>query len=375
MVECAAVGAITLLLVNEAENDMERMIDISLFEYKPVDKDYYEREIKDFLPSRVIDVHSHVYSREFRDPAYVDEELEGRSQSWPGLVAQDNPIEDLKETYRVMFPDKAVTPVIFGMPTLDYFMDKNNDYIAKVSRDNGYPAFMLTHPGQTAGEIKKGLSDGGFVGVKVYLEFAPSYIPGNEIRIFDYAPHHQLEVLSELKMAMMLHIPRPGRLRDAVNIAQMLEIDRKYPGIKLIIAHVGRAYAIEDVGDALDRLKDSNMVFDISANTNQQVLEEALDKIGPRRILFGSDLPIVRMRMKRVTENGKYINLVRKGSYGDVSDDPHMREIEGEQADALSFFMYEIISAMRRACEAKAISRRDAEAIFFSNAAELLGVE
>lgn len=38
----------------------------------------------------------------------------------------------------------------------------------------------------------------------------------------------------------MLHIPRDGRLKDPVNLAQMMEIEEKYPKVKLIIAHVGR---------------------------------------------------------------------------------------------------------------------------------------
>ena len=116
------------------------------------------------------------------------------------------------------------------------------------------------------------------------------------------------------------------------------------------------------------------MWFDFSANTNQRVFEEALKKIGAGRLMFGTDLPIARMRMKRVVENGKYINLVQKGYYGDVSGDPHMREIEGAEAESLSFFTYEIIAAMRRACESAEVSRADVGAMFFGNAARLFGI-
>ena len=345
-----------------------------LFEYKPVDKACYEHEIMDFLPERVIDAHTHVYSLKFRDPAF-QEDYTDRSQNWPGLVAAENPIEDIDETYRILFPGKRVIPLIFGMPGLKYKMAESNDYVSRVSKSAGYPALMLSIPGQTAEEFEKGLIGGGFIGAKVYLDYAPAYIPGNEIRIFDFAPHHQLEVLNDMELILMLHIPRPARLRDPVNIAQMLEIDRRYPGIKLIIAHVGRAYALEDLGGSLDMLKDSQMFFDFSANTNQQVFEEALRKIGAKRLLFGSDLPITRMRMKRVVENGRYINVVRKGSYGDVSGDPHMRETDGGEADGLTFFMYEIIRAMRRACEAVGASRGDVSDMFFQNAARLFHIQ
>ena len=345
-----------------------------IFEYKPVDKAYYEREIRDFIPERMIDVHAHVYSLAFRNHEFKENPA-NRSQNWPNLVAAENPFEDNEETYRLMFPGKQVTPVMFGVGHFRFFVDKSNDYVAQKSREAGYPALMLAYPAMTARELGDGLARGGFKGVKVYLDFTPSYIPGNEIRIFDFAPHHQLEVLNERGLALMLHIPRPGRLRDPVNVEQMMEIDRRYPNISLIIAHVGRAYAAEDLGNALDILKDSNMLFEFSANTNQQVFEETLKKIGARRLMFGSDLPVTRMRMRRITEGGRYINIIQKGVYGDVSGDPHMREVDGAEAEALSFFLYEEIAAMRRACEAAGVSRADSDALFFGNAARLFGVK
>ena len=344
------------------------------FTYKPVDKAYYEREIRDFLPEHVIDAHAHVYSPVLRNRGDAVNPS-GRSQSWPSLVAAYNPIDDLVDTYRMLFPDQEVTPVIFGMPTLEYDVNKSNEHISEIARRIGCPALLLARPEQTADELDATFTRGGFQGVKVYLEYAPSYIPAQEVRIFDFAPHYQLEVMNARESALMLHIPRPGRLKDPVNMAQLLEIDRQYPKIKLIVAHVGRAYAMEDVGDALDVLKESRMMFDFSANTNQQVFEETLQKVGARRILFGSDLPITRMRMKRVVENGCYINVIQKGAYGDVSDDPHMREIEGAEADALSLFLYEEIAAMRRACEKVGISRADVNALFFDNAADIFHVK
>ena len=195
------------------------------FEYKPVDKAYYEREIRDFIPERIIDVHTHVYSLKYADPSYPEGPTD-RSQAWPNLVASENPIEDLEETYRIMFPGKLVTPVIFGMPSMKFLINESNGYISMASKRTGYPGLMLSHPAQSAREFESGLTQGGFSGAKAYLDYAPAYIPGNEIRIYDFTPHHQLEVLNERGLALMLHIPRPGRLKDPVNIAQMMEIDR-----------------------------------------------------------------------------------------------------------------------------------------------------
>jgi len=209
--------------------------------------------------------------------------------------------------------------------------------------------------------------------VKSYLSHAPAYLPVDEIRIFDIFPPHQLEVLDRRGWIMMLHIPRSGRLKDPVNLGQMMEIDGRFPNMQSIIAHVGRAYCAEDTGNAFDVLSASrHLFFDIAANTNADVFRGTIECVGPKRVLFGSDMPILRMRMRRICEDGRYINIVPKGLYGDVSGDPHMREVGGEEADRLTFFMYEEIKAFKDAAEKTRLSFAEVEDVFYNNAAAIL---
>ena len=171
----------------------------------------------------------------------------------------------------------------------------------------------------------------------------------------------------------MLHIPRPGRLRDPVNLEQLIEIEQRYSRLQVVVAHVGRAYCPEDVGSAFEALGATrNLMFDISANTNATVFEQAIRAVGPRRILFGSDLPIARMRTRRICERGAYVNLVPAGLYGDVSGDPHLREVGGAEAEGVTFFMYEELDAFRRAAEAAGLTRLDIQAVFHDNAVRIL---
>ena len=334
-----------------------------------VDRCFYAERLEEFLPENIVDIHTHVY----RDSDFPSvRQNNSRSVSWPARVAKDNPIEDLLETYRLMLPGKKVTPMIFPTVPRGGNLDVQNSYVSACSHEKNIPALIFSDPTWSATETETRIRQGGFIGAKSYLSVAPAYIPGKEIRIFDFFPPHQLEVHNRNGWIVMLHIPRDGRLRDPVNLAQMMQIEQDYPNIRLIIAHVGRAYCDEDVGNAFEVLSQTEkMSFDFCANTNANVFEQALRCVGPRRILFGSDMPILRMRMKRITRDGRYVNLVPRGLYGDVSNDPNMGELDGAEAAALTFFLYEEIEAFRVAAKLLSLGHEDIEDVFYNNAVRL----
>lgn len=342
----------------------------ALFEVKPVDRAFYEERLRHFLPDPILDVHTHVWLARFRT---TKPPQPGRSVTWPARVANENPVEHLLETYRLLLPGKRVTPLIFSNLSPGDDMDAANGYIAECARRHGLPALLFAHPQWGAEELEARIRAGGFLGVKSYLSFADPALSRNEITLFDYFPPHQLEVMHQHGWIAMVHLPRDGRLGDPTNLQHLCEIERRWPRVKLIVAHVGRAYCLENVGNAFEVLAETrNLCFDISANTNAEVFTRLIRAVGPRRILFGSDLPILRMRMRRVCEGGTYVNLVPRGLYGDVSGDPHLREVGGEEAERLSFFLYEEIDAFRRAAEETGLTSNDVQAIFYGNAARLL---
>ncbi len=337
-------------------------------EIKPVDRLFYEKHL-DYLPPRIIDIHTHIWLGAHRQISTVAR----RGPTWPGRVAAENPIADLLETYRRMFPRQTVTPVIFGPATQEYDLDRSNQYVSQAAAQQGLSSFLVTTPAWTAQELEARVVEGGFLGLKPYLEWAPPHIPSDDISIFDFLPRYHLEVADAHGWIVMLHIPRRGRLRDPLNLEMMLEIEHRYPNVRLVIAHIGRAYCPEDVGDAFDILKDARrMHFDFCANTSAYAMEQLLRAVGPKRVVFGSDLPIVRMRMRRICESGSYVNLVPPGLYGDVSDDTHMREVSEEEGSQLSFFMYEELLAFRQAAELVGLSAEDIADVMYNNAARLI---
>lgn len=347
---------------------------MALLDVKPYDGQFYEENLKSFLPDTFIDCHTHIWLDEQN---HFCEDTASRSCAWPNMVAKDNSVEDLNETNRLLFPDKKVISVLYGQPMVTIDLKKNNAYVAVCAERNGFPALYITHPSQSPESVERAmLANPCFKGLKVYLQFAPSYIPNNEIRIYDFLPHEHLALADKYGWVVQLHIARPNRLADPVNYVQILEIEQKYPNVKLIVAHLGRAYADEDLGDALDYLKNSQKtIWDFTANTNQTVMERVLELYGPDRFVYGTDFPIFRMKARRTVEKGFYINEIPAGSLGDVSSDPHMREIPYPQADKITFFIYEEILSCKGACEKLGLGKQDVEKIFFSNSAQIFGVK
>lgn len=348
---------------------------MALLNVTDFDRAYYEENLKPFLPETFIDCHAHIWLEEF----HKKQAWGTRSQLWPRLVARDNSLEDLEETNRLLFPENTVIPVIYGDPIVTIDRPRNNRYVADCAVKRNYPALYLSHPTQSAEELEREvLADPCFKGIKVYLQFAPSYIPDDEIRIYDFLPKEHLAVCDKHGWVVQLHIARPKRLADPVNYYQLLEIEQQFPNLQLLVAHLGRAYANEDVGAALDCLKNTQKtVWDFTANTNDWVIEKVLEYFGAERLIYGSDFPVFRMKARRVVEKGFYINEVPRGDFPleSLQKDRHMREIDYPEANRITFFIYEQINACRLACQRLGLNKEDAEKIFYSNSARIFAVK
>ena len=120
---------------------------MSLFEVTDLDRNIYDEELRDFLPEQIIDIHTHVYLRKFKkekNPA-----VKTRVVAWPEMVARDNSIEDLMESYGLMFPGKDVKALIFSNLSHGDDGAAANRYVSESSQKSGYPAWTL-HSGVAA---------------------------------------------------------------------------------------------------------------------------------------------------------------------------------------------------------------------------------
>ena len=334
--------------------------------FNDTDKRVYETELRDFLPDRFIDLHAHIWKRDFKPYG-----ASNGGATWTHLVADELTGEGLTDAYRRLFPGKTVTPLVFG--GVDQDIAQCNRYVIEEAEKYHFPTLLRTDYSMTPDDLEAQVAAGGFLGLKPYITNCPPYIPASEIRIFDYLPPEHLETANKHGWIVMLHIPRSGRLKDSVNVGQLMEIEKRWPNVRLVVAHIGRAYSRQDLGTAFDLLRTTkNMLFDFTANLCDDAIRACIEAVGTKRLMFGSDLPITNMRMYRITdETGFYKNVVPRGLYGDVSADPHMQE--SDETD-ITLMLYEQLRALRRVAADCRLNDEQVEQILDTNARQLLGL-
>ena len=334
--------------------------------YFTVDLPFYRQHLEGFLPDRIIDIHSHARRRRIWQPG------DPEPTYWPGRIRKGcgMPVPDLLEANIVMFPGKEVTPVILGSGSRQDTDGPTEYLIGELLKYPHIYGFMRTIPDWSEKEIVERYERGRFSGLKPYRTMASPDIGYEKVTIYDFLPHHQLKVAEERGWLIMLHIPKAERLADPSNCDQLKEIADTYPNVKIILAHIGRAYAPRYAKEGFAGLGDTAKFYywDFSANLLQEAMELLIECAGPSRILYGSDLSVVAARARRICEGDNYINIMREADW----EDSHTRLAPPEEREQITFMLYEEIAAFRRAAEKKGLTVQDSEDVFYGNAHRLL---
>ncbi len=332
------------------------------FELNDVDRRFWGERIEPWLPERVIDAHRHVNLAEHLGP---DVPSVGPPK-FPDEIAGPESIELARDAYRDLLPGREVEFLCFGSPRTNGLFEANNAYLSAGLAGSGSAALALTPPTWDQETLLAQLRQPGIIGAKPYERLDPNW-DGRDVSVFDFMPHHQLEVLNDLGAWLTLHLPRAERLADPANIAEVLEIRRRYPNIALVIAHLGRSYSGYYARAGFPPLADDpGILFDTSAVLNPAVLAMALDRFGPERLMFATDQPIFYMRGRRTWSGNKYVNLISD----DYSWNTDRQPPEVEAGYTLS--VYEMIAALGDTIRAMGYLEDTVEDIFQGNARRLM---
>ena len=339
-----------------------------VWQYTDVDRRFWEEHLERWVPRRIFDAHTHVNEPEFRVETMTDEK---RRQYWVNEVAEPIGAAEAERCHAVVFPGREFSCLAFGYPMLEYDVDASNARLQGECEKRGWHRLAVVRPQWPADRLVRELDQPNVLGVKVYYALIgqdpttrDKYL---EASIFDFLPHHQLEVLNERGAWVTLHVPRAGRLGHPDNIAEIRRIRRQYPRIVLVIAHLGRSYTLPHAEAALAQLAgDEGLYFDISAVMNPDVLRLALSVFGPDRILYGTDNPILYMRGRQEWRGSTYVNRTSHPFYFNHEREPP--EIESQY----TLYLYEALRALRQACDELALGPEEVERIFLGNSQRLI---
>jgi predicted TIM-barrel fold metal-dependent hydrolase len=337
--------------------------------YNDVDRAFWAEHLEDWLPGRILDAHTHIMDPAFRLRPMTEAM---RRQYWVNEVFEPIDFATADRCQQIVFPNRAVRCVAFGVPDLDFDLEAGNDYVQRGCQERGWFSLAVIRPQWSAEKIAAELAKPGVIGVKPYYalisqdrETRDAHL---EAGIFEFLPHHALEVLDERHAWVTLHVPKAARLGHPDNLREVGELRRRYPHVALVIAHLGRCYTEPHALEALPALaEDPGIYLDTSAVLNPASHRIALQHFGPRRILYGTDNPILYMRGRRQFRDRAYINRTSHPFHFNQDREPP--EVEARY----TLYMYEDLRALRQACDELGMTgRSDVEAIFHDNAARLI---
>lgn len=320
-------------------------------------RELFLEEFDDFLPQEILDFHVHLINRGVIP--------DGDSFSCAGHPISSYDLQEFEEDMQEWLPNRTLSAVCFGFPHVAYDSHRNNEYIARACDRERFFALRLLDPMRDDEEtLRDELVTGGFYGIKPY----PDYVRKediNEVEIHEMLPAWAMEIVNELGLIVMLHIPRRARLADPLNQQQIVELCERYENARIVLAHIGRAYYLKCVRGNLDMLKSiPNLYFDLAMLNHWEVMEYLFNEVAPEKILYGSDAPIAIAPGKSVEINDLYTYVTPKAWELSISDDHGKLHFTS--------FLYEELRAIKRAVERSHLDRVFVQKIFYENGARLL---
>ena len=320
------------------------------------DRRIYEEELAPRLPQKIFDAHVHIWSKadypaDFRFPE------KNCANRFGGAFT----LAQWRDAMAVLLPRQECHLNCFGMPN-------NAADRGKVPEGTLPGDFLnvLISPADSAEQVEERIDRSGATGVKPYLNYAAAFYgkPANEVEIADMFTPQQLAMLDRRSLAVTLHIPRSGRFADKLNQRQMIELCDKYPNVRFVFAHIGRAYFMKNILESnLDEFVNyPNAYFDTAMLNHEGIFKYTFDHFPAERVLFGSDAPIAFLRGKSVEINNQYAYLMGEDYAVGTSI------IDTAHAVQFTTFFYEQLRAILNATPKEHLSD-----VLFNNAQQVFG--
>jgi glutamate-1-semialdehyde 2,1-aminomutase len=322
-------------------------------ELSETDQTLLRRALDGFVPRRVFDIHSHLFHTRHFAPGNLPPFLD---------ADRGHGLADFQRAMSLWMPGREVEGLFFGFPSAGNDRAGENEWVrSQIDTGTNSRALVLAAPEDSPGEARRLMSTGVFAGIKPYRLYAA--VPDTrEAEIETFAPEWMWEACHDHDGILMLHIMLAGGITDPRNIEAIRRLSRRWPRCRLVLAHIARSFNYRHAREGLHHLVDlDNVVVDTSAVTQAGAFRAALEILGPKRVLWGSDYMVSELRGSCVT-------------HGDGFTWIHPETAAGKLTSFGSYTTVGIESllCLREACEDTGMTGGDLEDIFRENALRLL---
>jgi glutamate-1-semialdehyde 2,1-aminomutase len=327
-----------------------------------LDTRIWQEELNDFVPQRVYDIHTHLYSwRHNLDPNKA-------SSGYAKLLGEQFAEATTKladECDALLMPGRDVARLSFPFPfphPCDFV--GANAFVAEQAAKNAASAsLMLVHPGLGDDEVERELDLHGHLGFKPYRWYSSTGDAVN-CRITDFMSERQIAIADRRGLMIMMHVSKRDAIADEENLRDLTDLSERYPNAKWILAHCARSYSAWALERAASRLRKlPNVWYDTSSVCETDAMDALYQGVGCDRVMYASDdIPVGVLR-------GKYIAFGYAWAYlSETNHSVSLAHCDGR----MTFTRYEQLRAMRRASRRLNLSASQIQALFYDTAAELV---
>lgn len=266
------------------------------WELRDYDREFFAKHLDSFVPREIFDAHAHLYElSHWGRPTALDQGPDPAT------------LDVFREQIEWITPGRQTSGLFFGVG-FHAGSDESNDFVEReVAKDKTCFAHYLTPPTMDPEALREQVRRRNMAGLKVYHSFITGK-PSWTADIGEFLVEEHVRIAHEERLTVTLHMVKDRAMAETANQERIVHFCRKYPGMKLILAHAARGFnpyhTIEGIG-ALKGLR--NVWCDTSAVTEAGAFEAIVDTLGLDRLVWGSDYPVSHMRGRCVAIGDTFV--------------------------------------------------------------------
>lgn len=322
------------------------------------DRECFARELDDFVPEKVFDIHAHLWRQN-----HFESHLPDFAAAGPEAVT----LETYREHIAWILPGREVHGLFFSFPsTSPNATEPPNEWVAHEIRKDGKSAGQFyVRPDDDPDRVESEMKRLGLRGFKPFCCFAKRPDKQNA-EIPEYMPEWIPQLAHRHGWTITLHMQRARSLADPSNAYWINHYCQKYPDMRLILDHCARGFNPYHLLEGLKCVDPAaNLYVDTSVICNPLAIWACLEHFGTDHVLYGSDFYCSHLRGTNLPVGdsflwlGENMDIWDSCAYPAVGRGPLLIGLENLRAIKAVFRM-------------RTLKDSQIEGFFWANAAQLL---